>query len=60
MAEVNRHIATTSATHGIPCAQVSLSEGHLSPDGVRPNDAGHEAIADGLRELGYEPLGPPR
>lgn len=59
VAEVNRHIATTSATHGIPCAQVSLGEGYLSPDGVRPNDAGHEAIADGRRELGDEPLNPP-
>jgi lysophospholipase L1-like esterase len=60
VAEVNRHIAATSASPGIPYAQPALEGGRMSPDGVHPNDAGHEAIADGLRELGYEPLGPPR
>jgi lysophospholipase L1-like esterase len=60
LAGVNRHTATTSAGHGIPYAQPELGEGHMSPDGVHPNDAGHEAIADGLRGLGYDPLGPPR
>jgi lysophospholipase L1-like esterase len=60
VAEVNRHVATTAATHGIPHAQPSLGEGHMSPDGVHPNDAGYEHIADRLRELGYGPLGSPR
>jgi lysophospholipase L1-like esterase len=56
VAEVNRHIATTSATHGISYAQPPLAEVHMSPDGVHPNDAGYEAIADRLQELGYHPL----
>ena len=59
VAEVNRHLATTAAAHGIPHAQPFLGEKHMSPDGVHPNDAGYEHIADGLRELGYGPLGPP-
>jgi lysophospholipase L1-like esterase len=56
VAQVNRHIAATSTTHGIPYAQPSLDEGHMSSDGVHPNDAGYEAIADRLQELGYHPL----
>jgi lysophospholipase L1-like esterase len=60
VAKVNRHVATTAATHGIPHAQPSLGEGHMSPDGVHPNDAGYEHIADRLRELGYGPLDSPR
>jgi acyl-CoA thioesterase I len=60
VAEANRHIATTSAAHGIPYAQPSLGEAHMSSDGVHPDDAGYEKIADGLRELGYYPLEPLR
>ena len=60
VAEVNRHVATTAATHGIPYAQPSLGERQLGPDGVHPNDAGYEHIADRLRELRYGPLGSPR
>jgi lysophospholipase L1-like esterase len=28
----------------------------MSSDGVHPNDAGYEVIADRLQELGYHPL----
>jgi lysophospholipase L1-like esterase len=60
VARVDRHIAAASAEYHIPYAQPHLHDRHMSPDGVHPNDDGHEVIADGLRELGYEPLGPPR
>src|ERR671913_1310829 len=65
---VNRHIATTSYTEGIPYAPVYLafngptgeedprSKGYLSFDGVHPNDTGHRIIAGELRKLGYTPL----
>jgi lysophospholipase L1-like esterase len=56
VARVDRHIATTSATSGIPYAQPHLRDRHMSPDGVHPNDAGYEVIAGRLRELGYAPL----
>jgi lysophospholipase L1-like esterase len=56
VAEVNRHIATTSATHGIPYAQLYLDKGDMSSDGVHPNDEGYEIIAARLRGLGYDPL----
>jgi lysophospholipase L1-like esterase len=56
VAHVNRHIAATSASHGIPYAQPYLDKGHMSSDGVHPNDAGYEVIADRLQELGYHPL----
>jgi len=56
VAHVNRHIAATSASNGIPYAQPYLDKGHMSSDGVHPNDAGYEAIADRLQELGYHPL----
>ena len=54
--EVNRHIATTAASHDIPYAQPYLDQGYMSSDGVHPNDDGYEVIADRLRELGYAPL----
>jgi lysophospholipase L1-like esterase len=54
--EVNRHIATTAATHDIPYAQPYLGKEHMSPDGVHPNDQGYEVIANRLRELRYDPL----
>jgi lysophospholipase L1-like esterase len=66
--EVNRHIATTSYTEGVPYAQVYLafngtngdedpkSKGYLSFDGLHPNDSGHRIIAGELQELGYAPL----
>jgi lysophospholipase L1-like esterase len=65
---VNRHIATTSYTEGIPYAQVHLasngtlgdedprSKGYLSFDGLHPNSTGHRIIAGELRTLGYAPL----
>jgi lysophospholipase L1-like esterase len=58
--EVNRHIATTAANHGIPYAQPYLGEEYMSPDGVHPNGDGYKFIADQLRELGYGPLVSPR
>lgn len=60
VAEVNRHIATTTAIYGIPYAQTSLDKRDMSSDGVHPNDAGYEVIAHRLRELGYDPLISPR
>jgi lysophospholipase L1-like esterase len=60
LVEVNRHIATAAASQDIPYAQPYLDEGHLSSDGVHPNDDGYEIIADRLRELGYGPLSSPR
>ena len=56
VAEVDRHIATSSATHDIPYAQLFLDKAHMSSDGVHPNDAGYKVIAAHLRELDYEPL----
>lgn len=56
--EVNRHIAASTAAAGIPHVEVRLDEKGMSPDGVHPDDRGYAVIADRLRELGYEPLGP--
>ncbi|CAA9457554.1 MAG: hypothetical protein AVDCRST_MAG58-1735 [uncultured Rubrobacteraceae bacterium] len=65
---VNRHIATTSYTEGVPYAPVYLafngtlgdedpkSKGYLSFDGIHPNNTGHMIIAGELRILGYAPL----
>ena len=58
LAEVNRHIAASATDNGIPYAEDHLGERGTSPDGVHPNDEGYRAIAERLRELGYEPLGP--
>lgn len=58
LAEVNRHIAASAADNGIPYVEARLGEGSMSPDGVHPNDEGYRVIAERLRELGYEPLGP--
>jgi lysophospholipase L1-like esterase len=58
--EVNHHIATTAANHDIPYAQPYLDDRYISSDGIHPNDDGYEAIADGLRELGFGPLNSPR
>lgn len=54
--EVNRHIATTASSNGIPYAEVHLDKGYIGPDGVHPTDEGYEVIAERLRELGYHPL----
>jgi lysophospholipase L1-like esterase len=66
--EVNQHIAASAQANGIPMAQVHLAfngpsgtedpiaKGLIAIDGVHPNDAGHEAIANALRQLGYAPL----
>ena len=58
LAEVNCHIAASSADASIPYIEVPLGEDGLSPDGVHPNDEGYKVIAHRLRELGYEPLSP--
>ena len=58
LTEVNRHIAASAADESIPYVEVHLGKDGVSPDGVHPNDHGYEMIADELRELGYEPLGP--
>lgn len=58
LAEVNRHIAASAVANGIPHVEVPLGEDGMSPDGVHPNDEGYSVVADRLRELGYEPLGP--
>jgi lysophospholipase L1-like esterase len=66
---VNRHIATTSYTEGVPYAPVYLafngtfgdedprSKGYLRVDGLHPNNTGHRIIAGQLRLLGYAPEG---
>src|SRR5918998_3288385 len=66
--KVNRHIATTAYTEGVPYAPVYLafngpngdedprSKGYLSFDGLHPNNTGHRVIADELRMIGYAPL----
>jgi len=56
--ETNSHIAASTAENGIPYAEVSLGEGGLGPDGLHPDGSGYDEIADHLRRLGYEPLGP--
>ena len=65
--KVNRHIATTAYTEGVPYAPVYLafngpngdedprSKGYLSFDGLHPNNTGHRVIADELRMIGYAP-----
>lgn len=58
LAEVNRHIAASTVANGIPDVEVRLGDEYISQDGVHPNDEGYGLIADRLRELGYEPLGP--
>ncbi len=66
--QVNGHIAASCQANGIPMAQVHLAfngpdgtqdpivKGLIAIDGIHPNDAGHKAIADQLRALGYAPL----
>lgn len=66
--QVNQHIAASAQANGIPMAQVHLIfngpngtddpvvKGLLTVDGIHPNDAGHQAIAQALRALGYAPL----
>ena len=66
--QANAHIAASAAANHIPKAQVHqafngitgtgdpITKGLLAPDGIHPNDAGHQAIADAFRALGYAPL----
>jgi lysophospholipase L1-like esterase len=53
---INRYIATTTTNTEIPYSEVCLGKEAVNPDGVHPNDKGHEIIADQLRALGYSPL----
>jgi lysophospholipase L1-like esterase len=54
--EVNGRIEKTASENGIPYIEVHLDRGHISRDGLHPNDEGYEVIAEQLRELGYKPL----
>jgi len=51
-------LAASAGDNGIPHAEVRLGGGVMGPDGVHPNDEGYGLIAERLRGLGYEPLGP--
>jgi len=54
--EVDSRIAMIASDSGIPLVEVNLDKGHISKDGLHPNDEGYEVIAQRLRELGYGPL----
>lgn len=66
--DLNNYIATTSASHNIPCARVYQAfngpNGDHDPreldyiafDGLHPNGSGHAKIAELFRNLGYSPL----
>jgi lysophospholipase L1-like esterase len=54
--EVNGRIEKTASNNGIPYIETHLDSGHLSQDGLHPNDEGYKVIAEQLRELGYNPL----
>ena len=54
--EVNGRIEKTASENGIPYIEAHLDRGHISQDGLHPNDEGYELIAEQLRELEYTPL----
>ena len=54
--EVNTRIEKIASENGIPYIEAYLDRGHISQDGLHPNDEGYEVIAEQLRELGYNPL----
>ena len=54
--EVNGRIEKIARENGIPYIEAYLDRGHISQDGLHPNDEGYEVIAERLRELGYTPL----
>jgi len=66
--EVNSHIESSANANGILMAPVHralngptgtedpAAEGLISADALHPNDAGHEVIAEQLRNLGYAPF----
>ena len=58
VSEVNRHIASTARSKGVPHVEVPAGEVGMSPDGVHPNGAGYAGIAGRLRGLGFGPLHP--
>jgi lysophospholipase L1-like esterase len=67
--DVNRHIAETASRLSVSIQYARVYQkfngpngdidprtfGYISFDGLHPNDAGHKAIADQLRVLGYMP-----
>lgn len=65
---LNAYIHSSAASHGIPVAQVyrafngvtgtedPVTKGYITVDGLHPSPAGHKAIADQLRALGYAPF----
>jgi lysophospholipase L1-like esterase len=65
---INQHIAASAQANGIPMAQVhaafngpsgtddAIAKGLITVDGVHPNEAGHQVIAEAFRALGYSPL----
>ena len=66
--QINAHIAANTAAYGIPLAHVHdafngtsgtedpVAKGLIASDGLHPDDAGHEVIAQAFRALGYVPL----
>jgi lysophospholipase L1-like esterase len=70
--EVNRFIFLSAVNNRIGCARVYLAfngvngesdagrRGYISPDGVHPNDLGHDIIASEFRALSYAPLVAPQ
>jgi hypothetical protein len=56
--EVAYATAARRPSASMPRAEIHPGGGGMSSDGVHPNDNGYGVIAAGLRELGYEPLGP--
>jgi lysophospholipase L1-like esterase len=56
LGEVNSRIEKIASENGIPYIEAYLDRGHISQDGLHPNDEGYEVIAEQLRELGYNPL----
>jgi lysophospholipase L1-like esterase len=69
--QVNSHIAQSAAANGISMAPVHnlfngpsgtddpVNQGFIAADALHPNDAGHAAIANELRNLGYSPFQAP-
>jgi lysophospholipase L1-like esterase len=56
LGEVTSRIEKIASENGIPYIEAYLDRGHISQDGLHPNDEGYEVIAEQLRELGYNPL----
>lgn len=48
LAEVNRHIAASVETNGVPHVEVHFGADGIGPDGVHPDDEGYGVISDKL------------